>query len=162
MRHLLLIFLLLFSLTACQSTEEKAKAQAAHDAKIAQQAREELLAEIKAKEEAQNKSLSSKNAQLSQVGISVQNKEITINPEKAKDFFNNIGKKLEEKLQGITKGLEKGTMHNENAGVHIDKSNINIDINKTQDFLQEWGKKMQSFVKEIDKMAKAMDTNTTK
>jgi len=162
MRNLLLAFFVIFSLTACESAEEKAKAQAEHDAKIAQQAREDLLAELKAKDEARKKEIETKNAQLSQVGISVQEKEITINPEKAKDFFNNIGKKIEEKLQGITEGLEKGTVHNESAGVHIDQSNIQIDLNKTQDFLQEWGKKMQSFVKEIDTMAKSMDMNTTK
>ncbi len=162
MRHLLFTFLLLFSLTACQSAEEKAKAQAEHDAKIAQQAREEVLAELKAKEEARQKEIENNNTPLSQVGISVKEKEITINPEKAKDFFNTLGKKIEEKLQGITKDLERGKIDNESAGVHIDQSKIQVDLNKTQDFLQEWGKKMQGFVKEIDNIAKSMDINTTK
>ncbi len=101
MRHILLTIFVLLSLTACESPKEKAQAQAAHDSKIIQQAREDLMAELKAKEEAEKQADSLKNAQLSQVGISVHEKEITINPDKTKDFFNNIGKKLEEQMNKL-------------------------------------------------------------
>ena len=156
MRYLL-ITLILLSFSACDSVEEKAKAQADHDAKIIKQARADLMTELKIKEEAKQKADALKNGKLSQVGISVHNKEITINPEKAKDFFNTIGKKLEEKLNNLTKDLDKGMIEGQDTGVHIDETKINIDLNKTQDFLNAWGKKMQSFVEEIDNMAKSMD-----
>jgi len=157
MRHILLTFFVLFSLTACESAEEKAKAQAEHDAKIIKQAREDLMDELKAKEDATKQADALKNAQLSQVGISVHEKEITINPDKAKDFFNNIGKKLEEKIHTLTKDLDKGMVADSNTGIIIDETKINIDLNKTQDFLNTWGEKMQSFVKEIDNIAESMD-----
>ncbi len=157
MRYLLIPLMLLLTFSGCQSSEEKAKAQAAHDARIIQQARAELLAELEAKAKAKKEADILKNSKLSQVGISVQDKEITINPEKAKEFFKTIGKRLEEKLQNLTKDLDKGMLEGEETGVHIDKTKINIDLNKTQDFLNAWGKKMQSFVEEIDNMAKSMD-----
>lgn len=157
MRHILLTLFVLFSLTACETAEEKAQAQATHDAKIIKQAREELMAELKVKEEASKQADNLKNAQLSQVGISVHEKEITINPDKAKDFFDNIGKKLEEKIHTLTKDLQKGMVNDTNTGISVSETKINIDLNKTQDFLNSWGEKMQSFVKEIDNIAKSMD-----
>ncbi len=157
MRHLPIIFILLLAFTACESTETNAKAQAAHDAKIIQQARADLMAELQAKENASSKTDALKNAKLSQVGISIHDKEISINPEKVKDFFNTMGKKLEEKLRNLTKDLDKGMVEGQDTGVHIDKTKINIDLNKTQDFLEIWGKKMQSFVQDIDSIAKSMD-----
>ena len=156
MRYLL-IPLILLTFSGCDSAEEKAKAQAAHDAKIIKQARADLMTELKVKEEAKQKADALKNGTLSQVGVSVHNKEITINPEKAKDFLNTIGKRIEEKLINLTKDLDKGMVEGQDTGVHIDETKINIDLNKTQDFLNTWGKKMDSFVKEIDNMAKSMD-----
>jgi hypothetical protein len=160
MKNIFIISVLLLSLSGCQSAEEEAQAQAAHDAQITKQARADLMAELKAKEEATNAADGLKNAKLSQVGIVVHDKEITINPEKAKDFFDNIGKKIEEKLRDLTKNLDKGMVEGEDTGIHMTSDKINIDLNKTQDFLNTWGKKMQSFVKEIDSMAKSMDTTT--
>jgi hypothetical protein len=144
---------LLLSLTGCETKEQRA----AHDAKIAQDARTALFAELKAKDDARLKADALQNSKLSQVGISVHDKEITINPEKAKDFFNNIGKRIEEKLRSLTKDLDKGMVEGQDTGVHIGNNNINIDLNKTQNFLNIWGKKMQNFVKEMDKMAKEME-----
>ena len=165
MKNIFITCILLFSLAGCETAEEKAKAQAIHDAKIIKQARADLMAELKvkkeaeeAKEKAQKKADALKNEKLSQVGISIQNKEITINPEKAKDFFNNLGKKMEEKIHSLTQSLKKGMIEDQDTGVHIDETKINIDLNKTQDFLHTWGKKMQSFVKEIDNMAKSMNS----
>lgn len=158
MKNIFIACILLLSLASCKSAEEKAKAQAAHDAKIIKQARADLMAELKVKEDAKQKADALKNGKLSQVGISVQDKEITINPDKAKDFFSNLAKKMEEKIHTLTKSLKSGMVEGQETGVHIDESKINIDLNKTQDFLHTWGKKMQSFVKEIDNMAKSVDT----
>ena len=153
MRYLLLASIILFSLAGCESAEEKAQAQAVHDAKIIKQARADLMAELKVKADAKLKADALQNTKLSQVGISVKDKEITINPEKAKDFFNNIGKRLEERLLNLTKDLDKGMVEGTDTGVHINESKINIDLNKTQDFLRLWGEKMRSFVKEMDKVS---------
>lgn len=115
--------------------------------------KEQLQKEKKAKEVAQNKKLSN-------VGINIDNNKITIDTDKTKSFFENLGKTLETKITKLTKEIETGIIHQDDAGVHIDKNNINIDLNKTKDFLELWGKKMQSFVKDFDTMAKEIDTPT--
>jgi len=100
------------------------------------------------------------NEKLSKVGISIKENTITIDTNKTKDFFQNIGKKLGDKLKKITEDIQEGMIEEKDAGVKIDETHINIDLNKTKDFLEAWGKKMQGFVKEFDDMAKEMDIDT--
>ena len=161
MKNIFIACILLLALPSCKSDEEKAKAQAKHDAKIIKQAREdlrkELKAEAKAKEVARQTS-TLKNTKLSEIGIHLHNNEITINPEKTKDFFNNLGKKMEKKVYNFTQDLKKGIIEGEDTGVYIDETKINIDLNRTQDFLSTWDKKMGNFVKEIDDTIKSIDS----
>ena len=82
MRHLLMSLILLLSFTGCEDKERQAK----HDAKIAQQARAELLAELEAK-----KDLPDKNAsKLNKMGINMEDGTITIDTNKTKDFFRDV------------------------------------------------------------------------
>jgi len=181
MRHLILSLILLFSISACEdhkAQEEKTKLLAQLQAKeeSLKQARletkianEKLLAQEKAQKEAfiknqekkaQEVKQSRQNEKLSNVGISIQKDTITIDTNKTKDFFTNIGKTLETKLKKITTDMKKGMIDDNDTGIKIDKSHINIDLNKTKDFLELWGEKMQGFVKDIDNMAKEFDIQT--
>jgi len=148
----------------------KAKDEALKEAILeAKVSKEKLLVQEKAKKEAflkeqikkakENKEVK-KNEKLSKAGILIEDNLITIDTNKTKDFFKNIGKTLEEKLKKITSELEKGMLDEKNVGVQIDESHINIDLNKTKDFLKIWSEKMQGFVKEFDNMAKELDTNS--
>lgn len=183
MRHILLSLSLLLSLTACGEDKKQAEINKAIQAQNAilleklkakeallQQSRaeakrvkEELLTKEHAnkkaflkmqaqKEKMENEKV--KNEKLSQIGISVHENTISIDTNKTKDFFKNIGKKLEDKLKKITQNMEKGLIEEKSAGVKIDESHINIDLNKTKSFLDTWGEKMQTFVKEFDSMTK--------
>jgi len=150
--------------------ELKAKDEALYKARLeAKAAKEKLLLQEQANKEAflkseakkaKEKKEAIKNEKLSKVGITIEDNKITIDTNKTKDFFQNIGNKLGDKLKKITEDIQKGTIEEKDAGVKIDETHINIDLNKTKDFLEAWGQKMQGFVKEFDNMAKEIETET--
>jgi len=149
--------------------EIKAKDEALHQARLeTKAAKEKLLQEEQEKKEAflrvaaqkNKKKQALRNEKLSKIGITVEEDKITIDTNQTKDFFQNIGQKLGDKLKKITQDLEKGMLDEKDAGVKIDETHINIDLNKTKDFLNAWGQKMQGFVREFDDMAKEIDTQT--
>jgi len=190
MRYLLVTLTLLLSLTGCQDKKQlDEEAQAKHDAKIAQQVREEVLAELQAGklqvEKVPNKviqeqilpevtanqtqistieekhSLQHKNAQLNQMGIHMEKDSITIDTNKTKEFFNDLSKKLDVQMKKISDDLEKGIIETKEAGVEINEKHIHIDLNKTQNMLEDWGKKIQIFVEEFDEISKNIENNTS-
>lgn len=153
MRYLLISLILLLSFTGCEDKEQQAK----HDAKIAQQARAELLAELEAKKDLQDKNTS----KLNNMGINVDDGTITIDTNKTKDFFKDINQKMGEQMKKLSDDLEKGIVETKEAGIEINEQHIHIDLNKTQDLLIGWGKKIQVFVQEFDEMAKILEINST-
>jgi hypothetical protein len=183
MRYLLITLTFLLTFTGCQDKEHLDKeAQAKHDAQIAQNARAEVLAELKAKylqeKENQEKKLSEaklqkietvtsekatvtdeKNVKLNQMGIHMEKDSITIDTNKTKEFFNDLSKKLDLEMKKISDDLEKGIIETKEAGVEINDEHIHIDLNKTQNMLEDWGKKIQIFVQEFDDIAKNLDNN---
>jgi len=151
------------TLLAKLKANEEALQKARLEAKVA---KEKLLVEEAAKKEAfikiqaqkeKRKKETLKNEKLSKVGITIKENTITIDTNKTKDFFENIGKKLGDKLKKITNELQKGMMDEKQAGVHIDETNINIDLNKTKNYLDQWGQKMQGIVKDFDTMTKDLN-----
>ena len=150
MRYLLMSLILLLSFTGCEDKEQQAK----HDAKIAQQARAELLAELEAKKD-QNTS------KLNNMGINMEDGTITIDTNKTKDFFRDLNKKMGEQMKKLSDDLEKGIVETKEAGIEINEQHIHIDLNKTQDLLIDWGKKIQVFVQEFDEIAKTLEINST-
>lgn len=156
MKHILLAALLVFTFSGCGDNKEE---QAKHDAKVAQEARAELLAEIKAKEEALRKEQveAQKNDKLSKIGISTTDGKIVIDTNKTKNFFKEFGNRFKEKVEKLSDDLEKGIIQDKNAGIEIDDQHINIDLNKTKSFLEGWGKRMQEFVKDMDTIAQEID-----
>ena len=149
MKNTLLSLLILFSLSGCQDKKED---QAQHDAKIAQEARAQLLKEqeeVKKKQEELEK-----NSKFSQIGVTSKEGKITIDTNKTKSYFKGLAHQMKTKMDKMSKDLEKGIVKNEEAGIEMDETHINIDLNKTKTFLETWGKKMQGFVKEFDEVAK--------
>ena len=160
MKQLLIILALLFSFSGCQDAKEK---QAQHDTQVAQQAKAELLAELKAKEvEKKRKALETqKESKLSKIGITTEDGKIIIDTNKTKDFFKNITTKMKNKMEKLSNDLEQGMIRDKNAGIEVDETHINIDLNKTKSFLDNWGKKMQGFVKEFDNIAKEINNTVS-
>lgn len=170
MRYLLVILTLLLSLSGCQDKQQlDEEAQAQHDAKIAQQARAEVLAELKIDklqqtqipEKEQQHSIKHKNSQLNQMGIHMEKDSITIDTNKTKIFFNDLSKKLDLQMKKISDDLEKGIMDTKEAGIEINEQHIHIDLNKTQNLLEDWGKKIQIFVQEFDEITNNIEHNDT-
>ena len=159
-KHILFSLILLFLFSGCQDKKED---QAQRDAKIAQEARAQLLkeqAEAKEKQEELEK-----NSKYSQIGITSENGKIIIDTNKTKSYFKDLAHQMKTKMDKMSKDLEKGIVKNEEAGIEMDETHINIDLNKTKHFLDTWAKKMQGFVKEFDNIAKdfktTKDTNAT-
>ncbi len=160
MKKIILPLALLLALTACQSKEDQKK----HDAMVAQQAKAELLAELKAKEEARKKAAlqAERNAsKLEKVGIHVEGSKIIIDTNKTKTFFKKMTQKLEKKMQKIQKDLQKGRLEENETGIKIDENKINIDLNRTRGFLESWGKRMQEIVKDLDEVSKKIEPAVT-
>jgi hypothetical protein len=159
MKHTLLSLLILFSLSGCQDKKED---QTQHDAKIAQEARDQLLkeqSEAKKKQEAEEK-----NSNLSKIGIASKDGKIIIDTNKTKSYFKDLAHQMKTKMDKMSKDLEKGIIKNKEAGIDMDETHINIDLNKTKHFLDTWGIKMQEYVQGFDEVAKEFDTqnNTVK
>ncbi len=153
MRYLFMSLIILLSFTGCEDKEQQAK----HDEKIAQQARADLLAELEAKKAQEEK----ENKKLNNMGIKMDDGTITIDTNKTKDFFNDLGKKMDVQMKKISTDLERGILETKEAGIEINEQHIHIDLNKTQDLLMDWGKKIQIFVQEFDEMAKTLEINST-
>ncbi len=154
MKYILLSLILLFSLSGCQDKKED---QAQHDAKIAQEARAQLLkeqAEAKKKQEEL-----AKDNKYSKIGITQKDGKIIIDTNKTKSYFKDLAHQMKTKMDQMSKDLEKGIIKNKEAGIEMDETHINIDLNKTKTFLETWGKKMQGFVKEIDNITKEFDNH---
>ena len=153
MRYLMISLLILLSLTGCDNKEK----QAQHDAQVAQEARAQLLAELNAQKAQEEK----KRAEFNKMGINVTEGTITIDTNKTKDFFNELGKTMDIEMKKMAKDMEKGFIESKEAGVEINEQHIHIDLNKTRDLLMNWGQQIQVFVEEFDKMAKTLEINST-
>ena len=158
MRYLLLSLLLVLTLSGCQDKEQQQKEQAQHDAKIAQQARTELLAELKKEKQAQEL----KNNKFSHMGLKMEKDTITIDTNKTKDFFQNLAESLNIQMKQVSDDLQKGVIDAQEAGVQVNNGNIHIDLNKTQTLIDEWSKKIEGYVKEFDTITKEIEDNRTK
>ena len=160
MKHILFSLILLLSFSGCQDKKEE---QAQHDAKIAQEARAQLLKEQQAAEEAKKKQEEfEKNNKFSKIGITTEDGKIIIDTNKTKSYFQDLAHQMKTKMDKMSKDLEKGIVKNEEAGIEMNETHINIDLNKTKSFLDTWGKKMQEFVKEFDDIAKEFDKQIIK
>jgi len=179
MKKLLLIAISLLTITACGNSEkdEAERAKLVQEVQKVKAEKEALLHELKTKEmalaqvtkEAKKAKLlaeslakketfkKAQNEKLSKIGIHVENNTITIDTNKTKDFFKQLGENFRNKIKKITQDLEKDAIEQKEAGIHINENNINIDFNKTKDFLEKWGKKMQGYVKEFDTVTKDID-----
>ncbi len=115
MRYILISLILVLSFAGCQEKEQQSsEAQAKHDAKIAQQARAEALAEFEAEKKAQLAQVQATEAKikalkvlpttetqteeekdkLSKMGVTMDNDVITIDTNKTKTFFKDLSKKM--------------------------------------------------------------------
>ena len=157
MRYLLIAFMLLFVLSGCQDKQQQQEAQAEHDAKIAQQARTELLAELEKEKKAQEE----KNNRFSHMGVTMEQGTITIDTNKTKDFLKGLGQRMHVQMKQFSDDLQKGVIDAQEGGLQINNGNINIDLNKTQSFFDAWNKKVEGYVKEFDEMVKEIENNTT-
>ncbi|MDD2399319.1 MAG: hypothetical protein PHR75_01760 [Sulfurovum sp.] len=154
MKQTMIALSVLLALNGCQGDKEK---QAEHDAKVAQEAREQLLKELKAQEEEEEKE---KNSKLSQIGITVDKGIITVDTNKTKGFFLDLSNKLEDKMKSISEDINRGAVNEKDAGIEINHTHINIDLNKTKSFLENWKEKIQALIKEFDSMTKEIDEKT--
>ena len=152
-----LITVLIFS--GCQQKQED---QAAHDAKVAQQAREALLKEIKAKEKAKNQEMQQKQGRLANAGIvTTPDGKIIIDTNKTKSYFQQIAAQMKAKADKFAADMQKGIIEEKEAGIEVSEDHIVIDLNRTKGFLEKWANKVEDFAKEFDTITNEIN-NTAK
>ena len=152
MRHTLIALSLisLFSLSACQESQKE------HDAKVAQQARERLLKELKAKEKAEQKQ--GKKNRLAQFGVQqTTDGKIIIDTNQTQSYFHKLKQKMALEIANMHRAFENGTLQEKEAGIEVNQSHIDVDLNKTKKFLDNLGKKMQGYVNDVETMVQEMN-----
>ena len=152
-KHLLVTIILLLSISACQDSKSN---QAEHDAKVAHEARTQLLRE-QAEEKKKQEEIEKKN-KFSQIGIASKDGKIIIDTNRTKSYFKDLAHQMKTKMDKMSKDLEKGIVKNREAGIEMDETHINIDLNKTKHFLDTWGKKIQEYVNNFDEITKEFDS----
>ncbi len=161
MKQILSLLLVLFAFTGC---DQKKEDQTAHDAKVAQQAREQLLKELKAKEKAERSTLPEAHTEQStlvQAGIkTTPDGKIIIDTNKTKSYFEKMAKRMKEKMDKLASDMKKGALEEKEAGIEVSQEKIVIDVNRTKGFMEQWAKKMETFVKEMDEVARTIEPDS--
>lgn len=150
---------ILLALSGCQDAKEK---QAAHDAKIAEQAKAELRAELKQEQEekAQQEAIEvQKNNKYAHIGITTDEGKVIIDTDKTKSYFQQMAAKLKAHADKFAKDFEKGVVNEKEAGIEVNATHINIDLNKTKSFLDAWTKTIEGYANEFGKMTEEIDTS---
>jgi hypothetical protein len=147
----------LFTLTACQNAQEN---QAEHDAKVAADARAELLIELEAAantEARQKKEEIEETNTLAPMGVVVYDGKLIIDTNQTKTFFQEMAATMKAKADQFAKDLEEGNINNPQAGIEMNQTNINIDLNKTKSFFENWEKTVEGYVKQFEAMTKQLN-----
>ena len=158
----LILFIIILSLSGCQSEEEIKKAQEAERYKqeqIIKLKKELRLEEEKKIAEAEKRERLEKernSSTLYQMGLSTDNGKVIFDTNMAKNFFTTIGDRLERASKGI---IENNSSSTKKMGVEIKEHNISIDFNKTKVFLEQWSSKLSSFTKEISSFGEKIEDN---
>ena len=158
MRRIIPIIAIAAALSGCQ--QKSSQEQKAHDAKVAQQAREQLLKELEAKKEAEQEAVlkAKQQSRLAPMGVTTTpDGKIIIDTNKTKSYFKMMAQKMKAKADKLTKEMQQGIIEEKEAGVEVSDEKIVVDLNKTKGFMEKWVKKMEGFVKEMDEVAKTLD-----
>jgi len=152
MRTLLMSLFIFFVLSGCDNHTET---QSQRDARIAKEAKAELLAELKAEEKAKKKEREAreKNSTLFKIGIYQEGDTITIDTNKTSNFFKDLSQQITREMKKFSDEMEKG--------IEVDENHIQIDLNKTGNILDKWHQKMQNFANEINAISKSLEQNKT-
>ena len=157
-----ILFLIILSLSGCQSKEDIKKAEEAERykqeqimnlEKILVLEEEERIAEAKKRERLEKERNSST---LYQMGISADNGKVIFDTNMAKNFFTTIGDRLERASKEI---IEENSSSSKKMGLEIEEHNISIDFNKTKVFLEQWSSKISSFTREISSFGDKIEDN---
>jgi hypothetical protein len=167
MKRILLALLVIGLMAGCESKEEKEKARQAEIFKQEQvkKLKEETLARQKAEKEAKEaaEKVAKESPTLSKMGVTMSEGKLVIDTNKAKEFFGNLHKKLDNTSKEIDKELKEGNLTvTRSIGIEVTQEKMTVDLNKTKSFLDSWGEQMEAFAKEFDKLTKALhDENST-
>ena len=166
------VALLIGFMTGCESKEEKEQVKQAElfkeeqiqkaaqkveeDKKVAKVAKEAVT------EKARLAAIQAENpSAMNKMGVSMEEGKLTIDTNKAKEFFTIFKKKLDDTSEQIDKEIREGNLTlTIPVGIEVTNRKVSIDINKTKSFLDSWGERMTDFAKEFDTMTKTLHNDT--
>ena len=169
MKHILLSFIILFSINSCEDNPNDCKVNKEKEELAKERAKtlqEHQTAKQKLKEtpttttkisieKPKDNSITSKDT-----GIIIKDGTLSIDTNRTKAFIKGLSNQLDMKIDSITDDLKHGVIKNKEAGIDISANGVNIDLNKTKSVISNWSKKIESFVKTFDNVA--TETNKTK
>lgn len=162
MKQILVVLMILGVMTGCETKEHKERMRQAELFKQEQlkKAEEEALARQKAKEEAEK--AAKEASSLSKIGITMGDGKLVIDTNKAREFFGNLHKRLDNTSKEIDKELKEGNLTvTKPMGIEVTQDKMSIDLNKTKSFLDRWGEQMESFAQQFDQLTKTLHENNT-
>ena len=155
MRRIIPIIAIAAALSGCQ--QKSSEEQKAHDAKVAQQAREQLLKELEAKKAAQQEAAlkAKQQSRLAPMGVTTTPEgKIIIDTNKTKSYFKMMAQKMKAKADKLTKEMQQGIIEEKEAGVEVSDEKIVVDLNKTKGFMENGSKRWRALSKRWTKWQK--------
>ncbi|GEM_PF-6147982 len=141
--HILLLLGILFY--GCKSSAE-------HDAKVAQEARAELIAEIEA-----NRTQTQKQTIWENAGITKKNQTITIDLNRTKNFIQDTTAVIAMEAIEITQEIKTA----QEKAIHVTKDTIQVDLNQTKSLFDSLQQKVDALKEQLEVIMEDLEDNTT-
>ena len=75
---------------------------------------------------------------LRKIGISIEDEKIIVDTKKSRDFFIDLGAKIQHSFEKVMKKRDKNSSAEEDAGIRISDDKMVIDFNRTKKYIDRW------------------------
>ncbi len=86
------------------------------------------------------------------IGFSSKDGIVSIDTNKAKGYFSDLGKNIKNKSKKLSIELKSKTLKvTKDIGIELDNGTFSVDFNKTKEFAKDVGKNIKVFADDINK-----------
>ncbi|SHO80554.1 hypothetical protein MNB_SV-15-73 [hydrothermal vent metagenome] len=89
------------------------------------------------------------------IGFSSKDGIVSIDTNKAKSYFSDLGKNIKDKSKQLSSELKSKSLKvTKDMGIELNKDSLNIDFNKTKEFAKSISKDIKVFANDINQFTK--------